>query len=104
MHNEPKTRHPECPDVHMGVCPKCRRLYERDRKAAERIEDASSEAVPALSVLEDVGVEEVSAPPHPQCGERHILTNAERQKKWRDKDPEAYRVWNRERMRKRRQK
>ena len=25
-----ETRHPDCPDVHLGVCAKCRRLYERD--------------------------------------------------------------------------
>ena len=30
MTTEPKFRHPDCPDVHLGVCAKCRRLYERD--------------------------------------------------------------------------
>lgn len=32
---EPEVRHPDCPDVHLGVCSKCRRLYERDRKNAK---------------------------------------------------------------------
>lgn len=119
MHNEPKVRHPDCPDVHIGVCPKCWRLYARDAKAAEEEVEAvparpvsvSSGAVdvapeePSVSVddASEVGVpvqrsEEGDAPSHPECGEAHILTNAQRQKKWRDKQGEAYREWNRERM------
>ena len=36
---EPTQRHPECPDVHLGVCAKCRRLYARDDRLGEQPRD-----------------------------------------------------------------
>lgn len=43
----PDKRHPECPDVHLGGCPKCRRLWERDlarspKPATEKLASSSA--------------------------------------------------------------
>lgn len=53
-------------------------------------------------VVEDVGSRSDGDGAAPTADGSKALSNAERQKRWRDKDPEAYRKWNRERMRKRR--
>lgn len=94
-------RHPDCPDVHIGICPKCRRLYERDRLGVERTDKAKArEVVPGAG---ERSVEPRSSEPS-RGGKRVVqsLTNAERQKRWRERRGDEYREWNRERMRRKR--
>ena len=90
----------------MGVCPKCRRLYERDE--ADRVEATHSgpASEDTISDREDVAEPAVEEPddscPAAPADEKQALTNSERQQRHREKDPEGYRARNAERMRKRR--
>lgn len=98
-------RHPECPDVHLGVCPKCRRLYARDTSSEPdegisgrtgRDDQAlAEEPSPQSTPSEDVP----SAPKETRLNvARTVLTDAQRSKRYREKRGDAYRDWNRERM------
>lgn len=122
-------RHPECPDVHLGECPKCKRLYGRDRlersSAVERRPvksqvEGSSPSAPAKSsgptdkakageVVSDAG--EKSDEPRPlqpsRGGERVVetpkaLTPAQKQKRYRERHGDEYRKREAERQKRRR--
>lgn len=60
-------RHPECPDVHLGLCRECERLYERDRIAADRlgVSEIGASTIPdeAVSVQDDVDAGDVVVEP-----------------------------------------
>lgn len=88
----------------MGVCPKCRRLYERDRQKLELMD-----SVPKLTADEVEQLEadlrsgpETIADRVKEARLDEALTAAERQKRFREKDREGYRRRNRERMRRKR--
>lgn len=107
-------RHPDCPDVHMGSCPNCRRLYERDKRSAESsvaedIPDATEAAErgsPLVGTDGDIPARSSRAPDVSKTDRlqaaRKALTRAEISRRQREKDPEGYRKWNRERMKERR--
>ena len=100
----PNVRHPDCADVHLGLCPKCRRLYDKDRRKAEEWESVS-DLTPVERKSLAVSEEELEKRIETAKGHarKEAMTNAERQKRWRERQGEAYREWNRKRMRCRRQ-
>jgi Zn-finger nucleic acid-binding protein len=89
----PNRRHPRCPDVHLGLCPKCRRLWAAEltdkAKAREAVSDEPRSLEPSRG-----GKRVVKSRP---------FTRAEISRRQRERDPEAYRAWNRERMKRKRQ-
>lgn len=96
----PDKRHPECPDVHLGSCPNCRRLWIRDlenaslstapvlpdESEAREIESASREAV---SVVSD-GRDEILAQAKPDrlAVAREALSPAAKQARFRKAHPD----------------
>lgn len=52
MEIEPKFRHPDCPEVHLGVCAKCRRLYAASLTNLEAPMPVKNRATPAAEVVE----------------------------------------------------
>lgn len=92
-----------CGTVHMPnmACRECDRI----RAKSNRIDVIKSGKAPPLvahiSVQHDPDdFGEIKAPKQDRLEVAHeALTAAERQKRHREKDPEAYRKWNRERMR-----
>ena len=86
-------RHPECPDVHLGSCPKCERLWKRDHLKR-------SSAVERRAVNPQVEGSSPSATKSERLDRaRKALTRAEISRRQRERDPEGYRKRNRERMR-----
>lgn len=116
----PAYRHPDCPDVHLGSCPTCKRLWERDaRVEIERpsVSEAGASSVDVEAVAGSADVDRRSdldgavgdseAPDVSTKAEKidvakKALSRAEISRRQREKDPEGYRKWNRERMRRRR--
>lgn len=111
--------------THLGLagCRECKRLYDRDRlraaeESARKCGDVTSaggsESVSpppeaemdrpedgkagSGRVVEDVGSGSDGDGAAPTADGSKALTPAQRQKRWRDKDPDGYRKWNRERM------
>lgn len=119
VHNEPTSRHPDCPDVHIGVCPTCRRLYARDESREppikhEAVADASEEdghcetATKPKQVRPERSFTNAPSPSETRLdAAKRVLSSAERYARWRAKqireDPEGFRAREAARMKKRRQ-
>ena len=86
-----------CGKEHWGTCPGFD-ADELNRAAIEKLKRSGEVLRPAKSG----GDSAASVEPSSSGPEIQALSNAERQRKWRQKDPEGYRVWNRERMKRRR--
>lgn len=95
-----------CGTVHMPnfPCRECDRLRKKASVKNQAKSDPGRSQSPAVDIqstgvgLPDTHVADDQKQPSMEEGGPRPLTNAERQKKHREKDLDEYRKWNRERM------
>ena len=86
-------RHPDCPDVHLGSCPKCERLWKLDTATSVDVAQRQERRSPKPRV--EGSSPSVGAKP---------LTPAEKQRRYRQRHLERVRKMDRERKRRARSK
>lgn len=98
-------RHPDCPDVHLGSCPKCERLWKRDAARQGSVHEQSAVgAVDAGSPGQSADPSSVPLEVSGSGAPSKALTPAEKQRRYRQRHGDRVRKLNRERMRRSRNK